>query len=263
MQTKRQKNITTAVDGFCFILGASFANGTCYARRNLWYGIAEFGPDYIYADTDSVKHINNQTHQDFIKQYNELCEWKLRRMCDHYGLKYEDVLLPKTIKGEQKPLGVWDHDAHYDKFKTLGAKRYMVYEDGQLNITISGVNKKTAIPWLVKKLKREVWKEHIKNNNYSIKDILQKRKVIYPKICKECFDLCFEAFEEGLIIPESATGKMTHYYIDKCYEGDLIDYQGNHYHYISPSAIYLEKASYSFDINQQYIDFLKGVFYTD
>lgn len=151
-------------------------------------------------------------------------------MCDHYGLKYEDVLLPKTIKGEQKPLGVWDHDAHYDKFKTLGAKRYMVYEHGELNITVSGVNKKFAVPYLLE--------------NCGV-------------------DGAFEAFEEGLIIPESATGKMTHYYIDKCYEGDLIDYQGNHYHYISPSAIYLEKASYSFDINQQYIDFLKGVFYTD
>lgn len=203
---------------------------TAYARRNLWYGIGEFGPDYIYADTDSIKHINNQAHQDFIKQYNELCEWKLRRMCDHYGLKYEDVLLPKTIKGIEKPLGVWDHDAHYDKFKTLGAKRYMVYEDGQLNITVSGVNKKFAVPYLIDKVG---------------------------------VDGAFEAFEEGLIIPEDATGKMTHYYIDKLYEGDLIDYQGNHYHYISPSAIYLEKASYSFDINQQYMEFLKGLWYTE
>ena len=203
---------------------------TAYARRNLWYGIGNFGEDYIYADTDSIKHINNQNHQTFIRQYNELCEWKLRRMCEHYNLKYENVLLPKTIKGVEKPLGVWDHDAHYDKFKTLGAKRYMVYEHGELNITASGVNKKFAVPYLLE--------------NCGV-------------------DGAFEAFEDGLIIPEDATGKMTHYYIDKCYEGDLVDYQGNVYHYISPSAIYLEKASYSFDINQQYIEFLKGVFYTD
>ena len=169
---------------------------TAYARRNLWYGIGNFGEDYIYADTDSIKHINSASHSEFIKDYNELCEWKLKRMCDHYGLDYKKELLPKTIKGEIKPIGVWDHDAHYEKFKTLGAKRYMVYEDGKLNITVSGVNK-------------------------------------------------------------------THCYIDKCYEGDLTDYQGNTYHYISPSAIYLEKASYSFDINQQYIDFLKGIFYTE
>lgn len=203
---------------------------TAYARRNLWYGIGNFGEDYIYADTDSIKHINSASHSEFIKDYNELCEWKLKRMCDHYGLDYEKELLPKTIKGEVKPIGVWDHDAHYEKFKTLGAKRYMVYEDGKLNITVSGVNKKFAVPWLLEKVG---------------------------------VNGAFEAFEEGLIIPEDATGKMTHCYIDKCYEGDLVDYQGNVYHYISPSAIYLEKASYSFDINQQYIDFLKGIFYTE
>ena len=34
---------------------------------------------------------------------------------------------PTTIKGEKKIIGVWDYDGHYDMFKTLGAKRYMVY----------------------------------------------------------------------------------------------------------------------------------------
>ena len=42
---------------------------------------------------------------------------------------------------------VWDHDAHYERFKTLGAKKY-VYDErnkkGELefHITISGVDKK-------------------------------------------------------------------------------------------------------------------------
>ena len=202
---------------------------TAYARRNLFYGILECAGDYIYADTDSIFYVDPAAHEDFIKRYNKLCEKKLRHMCEHYGLVYEDVLLPKTIKGIEKPIGVFDREDHIDKFKTLGAKRYMTLIDGELSITVSGVNKKCAVPWLLEK-------------------------------CGP--DGAFEAFEEGLIVPEDATGKLTHYYIDKPYEGEITDYQGNKYHYHALSGVYLEKATYCFDISAEYINFLKGVFYT-
>ena len=202
---------------------------TAYARRNLFYGIFEFAGNYIYADTDSIFCTDIEAHKDFIDRYNRLCEKKLQHMCEHYGLIYEDVLLPKTIKGIEKPIGVWDYEPHIDKFKTLGAKRYMTLIDGELSITVSGVNKKTAIPWLLEK-------------------------------CGP--DGAFEAFEEGLIVPEDATGKLTHYYIDKTYEGEITDYQGNTYHYHALSGVYLEKTTYCFDISAEYINFLKGVFYT-
>ena len=202
---------------------------TAYARRNLFYGIFEFAGNYIYADTDSIFCTDIEAHKDFIDRYNRLCEKKLRHMCEHYGLIYEDVLLPKTIEDIEKPIGVWSFEPHIDKFKTLGAKRYMTLIDGELSITVSGVNKKTAIPWLLEK-------------------------------CGP--DGAFEAFEEGLIVPEDATGKLTHYYIDKPYEGEITDYQGRTYHYHAFSGVYLEKTTYCFDISAEYINFLKGVFYT-
>ena len=205
---------------------------TCaYARRNLWSGIVEFGKDYCYSDTDSIKCINIEDHMEYINTYNAICERKLNKMCDHYNISY-DLLLPKTIKGETKPLGVWDWETKehkYEKFKTLGAKRYMVYQDGKLSFTVSGVNKKTAIPYLTE--------------NYDI-------------------DTCFDIFNEGLIIPPDQTGKLTHYYIDNEYSGTITDYQGNEYNYHSLSGIYLEGAAYDFDISTDYINFLKGYFYT-
>ena len=202
---------------------------TAYARRNLFYGIVECAGDYIYADTDSIFFLNAQAHEDFIDRYNKLCEKKLRHMCEHYGLDYEKELLPKTVKGIEKPIGVFDWEDHITRFRTLGSKRYMTLIDGELSITVSGVNKKTAVPWLL----------------------------------EQCgIDGAFEAFEEGLIVPEDATGKLTHYYIDKPYEGEITDYQGNKYHYTALSGIYLEKATYCFDISAEYINFLKGVFYT-
>ena len=199
------------------------------AARNLWYGIANMGKNYIYSDTDSIFYFSDPENEKFIESYNQLCEKKLRKMCDHYGLSYENELLPKTVKGQVKPIGIFDREPDIQKFKTLGAKRYMTYIDGELSITVSGVNKKTAIPWLLEKCTVEG---------------------------------AFEAFEEGLIVPEDATGKLTHYYLDKPYEGDVTDYLGNEYHYLTLSGIYLEKATYCFDISQAYIDFLKGVFYT-
>ena len=208
-----------------------------YAARNLWYGIANMGESstgaydssYIYSDTDSIFYFSNPENEAFIKRYNQLCEKKLRMMCDHYGLDYEKELLPKTVKGVVKPLGIFDREPDIAKFKTLGAKRYMTLIDGELSITVSGVNKKTAVPWLL----------------------------------DQCgVDGAFEAFDEALIVPEDATGKLTHYYIDKPYEGEITDYLGNKYHYFTPSGIYLEKATYCFDITKDYIDFMKGIFYT-
>ena len=204
---------------------------TAYARRNLWAGIVNFKEDYIYSDTDSIKCMNIEKHMQFIKEYNNLCERKLQHMCEYYGIDYAE-LLPKTIKGVEKPLGVWDWETKgniYKKFKTLGAKRYMVYQGDDLSLTVSGVNKKFAVPYM--------------RDQYTI-------------------DECFDAFNNGLIIPEQFTGKLTHYYIDKEYTGTITDYKGVSYEYDSLSGIFLEPAAYEFDITADYINFLKGMYYT-
>ena len=203
---------------------------TALSRRNLFSGITEFGAthDYIYSDTDSIKCLNMDKHQEYINQYNHICELKLQAMCKYYDIDYAE-LLPKTIKGEVKPLGVWDYEGTYDRFKTLGAKRYMVQEGNKLSITVSGVNKKTAVPYLL--------------DQNTIED-------------------CFNIFTEGLVIPAENTGKLTHYYIDNKYTGTVTDYNGVKYDYTMFSGVYLEGAEYHFDISAEYIDFLKGVFYT-
>lgn len=201
---------------------------TAYARRNLFYGIIECAEDYIYSDTDSIFYKNYEAHKEFINKYNNLCSVKLKTMCDYYKLDYAD-LEPKTIKGIKKPLGVFDYENHIEKFKTLGAKRYMTLIDGELSITVSGVNKKLAVPWLIDK--------------YNINN-------------------AFEHFNFNLEIPAFASGKLTHYYIDDMYTGTITDYQGHKYDYESLSGIYLEPVSYKFDPAIDYINFLRGVWIT-
>lgn len=199
---------------------------TAYARRNLWGGILAFGDDYIYSDTDSIKCINIEKHFDYINSYNNTVKLKLQMAADYHKIDFE-LFQPKTIKGVKKLIGVWDWETEnnkYTRFKTLGAKRYMIEQNGKINITVAGVNKKTAVPYLIKKYGNKI----------------------------------FDAFTNDLTIPKEHTGKMTHTYIDERKTGVVTDYLGNKNTFDEYSAVHLENAEYSLSLSEAYIDFLKG-----
>lgn len=195
---------------------------TAYARRNLFTGIFEFGNDYIYSDTDSIKVINYNSHTEYINKYNELTQRKLQRACQYHGINMSE-LQPKTIKGDTKLLGIWDNDGIYDNFKTLGAKRYMYKQGNDYHITIAGTSK-------------HLGSEYIKSLNNP-----------------------FDAFNDGLIIPPQFTGKLTHTYVDEIKQGVIIDYKGNAVNYTALSGIHLEQCEYNLGLASNYIDYLMGV----
>ena len=201
---------------------------TAYSRRALFQGIAEFGSDYIYSDTDSIKAINAERHLGYIEQYNDFITWQLRKACDYHGLSY-DLIEPKTIKGKKKPLGIWEYEGTYSRFKALRAKCYMTEEAGEISLTVSGVNKKTAVPWMLKKYKDNTG--------------------------------AFAAFSDELFIPAEATGKNTHTYIDEEMEGTLTDYMGKPGYYHELSGVHLSGADYSLSLSQIYRDYIRGVQY--
>lgn len=208
---------------------------TAYARRNLFTGICEFGDDYVYSDTDSIKVMNAGDHIEYIERYNRIQRDRLIRSMDYHGLPHE-LIEPMTIDGKVKQLGVWDFDGHYSEFKTLGAKRYMVRYShdtrnplksrGELSLTVSGINKSKALPYI-------------------------KSLDIYP----------FDFFKDGMRIPEGMTGKMTHTYIDEPVSGNLTDYLGNTGRYSELSCVHLEAVDYSMSISREYADYLAGVHY--
>lgn len=206
---------------------------TSASRYNLWTGIYELGEDYVYSDTDSIKAVNIDKHMDYINKYNERAKRKLEKACRVHGIPFE-MTEPKTIKGEKKPLGVWDYDGHFDRFRTLGAKRYMVDNDGDINITVSGLNKHTTVPYLC-----DGWRINLKD----------KTPVNDP----------FETFKTSLYVPGDYTGKMTHTYIDETCKGTIIDYMGNKTRYYEKSIIHLEKADYTLSVSQEYADYLLGL----
>lgn len=141
---------------------------------------------------------------------------------------------PQTMDGERKLLGVWDWDGHYSRFKTLGAKRYMVEyavdplngkNQGKISITVSGLNKKTAVPWLLD---------------------------TYGK------DGVWDAFEDEMEVPAEYTGKLTHTYLDEPREGFLEDYQGTVAPFSEDTAVHLEKQPYGLGLAEDFLKFLKG-----
>lgn len=102
---------------------------TANARMMLHEIIKEAGADKsIYWDTDSLKYYGEV---DYEKINEERKQKSIRN-----GLYAED------IKGITHYGGVFEYEGCYAKFKTMGAKKYVVEEKGKLKVTISGVNKK-------------------------------------------------------------------------------------------------------------------------
>ena len=104
---------------------------TAYARLLLQRAIDLCGHKFIYCDTDSVKYVGDV---DFTALNDELTKLSERNAA------YAD-----DPAGVRHYLGVYEHDAEYQRFVTLGAKKY-AYEDenGQFHITIAGVSKSGA-----------------------------------------------------------------------------------------------------------------------
>lgn len=196
---------------------------TAYARRNLFSGIVSIGNDYIYSDTDSLKITNRENHENYINYYNDNILEKLYAALAWHELDY-DLITPKTISGKLKPLGVWDYEGDYKRFKTLGAKRYLTEDNSGLHLTVAGLSKIDGLEYMI-----------------------------------QTFDNVFESFNDELYIPPNNTGKNIHTYIDDEREGTIKDYNGIISDYSEKSAVHLSPADYSLSISEEYARYLLSI----
>lgn len=100
---------------------------TAYARRALEDGIKLAGDDFVYCDTDSVK-------------YQGVIDWTAfnnQRISD----STDNGALATDPSGVTHYMGVFEQEDTYDRFITLGAKKYAYEIKGKLGITVAGVNK--------------------------------------------------------------------------------------------------------------------------
>lgn len=107
---------------------------TANSRKRLRDMINVIGKDCVYVDTDSIKFVGD--HEKDFEKINE-------------KIKAEAIKARAYAANKDRVtyyLGTWDHDGDYVRFRTLGAKKYLVEvinKKGKHEIlsTISGVKK--------------------------------------------------------------------------------------------------------------------------
>lgn len=220
---KEIEKYNTSPNRFLYYLWALVITATC--RRDLWSGILACGEDYIYSDTDSLKVRNYEKHRDYFEGFNNNILKLIDEASEFHGIPKDDFM-PKTIKGKQKIIGVWDFDGAYMLGKFLGSKRYLLQKwDGEFILTISGVNKKIGLKYLLDKY-GEFW--------------------------------IWDNFTDKLFFPKGSTGKLTHTYIDDERTGVMTDYQGVKSTYYEKSAVHLEETEYSLSMSE-YLDYIESL----
>ena len=210
---------------------------TAYARANLFSGIIELGDDYIYSDTDSLKYINPDRHANYFIDYND----EIRRRIDessYYHRIDSSEYMPKTQKGIEKPIGLWEYEGIYEQFKTLGAKRYLTFKHLHKSFEDSGIEAQLTIPTYSITLAGA--------NKDKTKTYL--RKTYEP----------FNFFDDKLTIPPEFSGRLTLTYIDNETEGDIVDLNGELYHYHELSSVHMEPSEYNLSMADEFRKYLSG-----
>jgi hypothetical protein len=151
---------------------------TAHSRYALLSVIRNFPDDVIYYDTDSIKFMNYDKNIPYINEYNKNIGDQIKKECDYrnYDFSFFD------------DLGQYDTEYQYaDKFKTLGAKRYIYTIGDDTYVTIAGLPKNTL-------------QNFCKRNN---KDI-------------------YSVFTNGMMMAVDISGKKTTSYNDE-YHTDIVD----------------------------------------
>lgn len=107
---------------------------TAWARYHLLVDVFyKIGNDVVYGDTDSSKYLNPEKHEYIFEKFNKKMAKRRYKFCTENGF---DIKL-------MGHLGELTDDGTIVKFKTLGAKRYLVLDDhGNLECTVAGLPKK-------------------------------------------------------------------------------------------------------------------------
>lgn len=194
---------------------------TAHARYRLYDAIAAVGDDFRYCDTDSVKFIGE--HVEYFERVNQEARTLVTKVAERLKLPL-DYVIPCDPKGNPKCLGVWEHEYDAVKFKTIGAKRYLVeYNNNKLALTVAGTNKASTLEYI-------------------------QQQALVTKQSP------FDIFNEHLIVPAEYAKRTTAKFIDNPSNGFVTDYLGIRRYYESESGVYIKPTSYSFSITDEMLD---------
>lgn len=151
-----------------------------YTRRDIVKSIVACDFDSMYYDTDSNKIMNFEKHKAWFDKFNEERR-KLNRQCNTYD--YDKKYFERIGGFELEYIGT--------RFKVLGAKRYIVEHDNEIQVTVAGMVK-GSLEEYCKKYDLDIW----------------------------------EMFSDDLRLPAGDSKKKTTVYNDSGFEDILTDYLG-------------------------------------
>lgn len=106
---------------------------TANARMMLEEGLRVVGDAFVYADTDSIKYLDDDGTIE--RQFEKLNGERQR-------LAMQGSAWSKDPAGNMHYMGVFESEGVYERFVTLGAKKYAYEQNGKLSVTVAGVSKK-------------------------------------------------------------------------------------------------------------------------
>ena len=200
---------------------------TAYARFNLWTAILTLGDDYIYSDTDSIKvRASSPKLQDYLEKYHHDLRMKFSWMLEKRRKYTMQDLAPKDIKGRERPIGIWDYEGRYEMFKTLGSKRYITYDGEDIEPTVAGISPAN--------LKR------------------------YLHSTCDTVDEMFDAFNDGLNVPQEFTGKLASVYYENV-DMEITDYTGRSSRVSQRYGVHLKPVDFTLTMAGSFIDLVKMI----
>lgn len=190
-----------------------------YTRRDIVKSIVACDFDSMYYDTDSNKIMNYKKHEDWFNKFNE----------ERKALNYRCNTFDYDKKYFER-IGIFELEYIGTRFKVLGAKRYIVEHDNEIQVTVAGMVKGSLEKYVKKK---QI--ETVKNIPYTIKssfNISEVKNIIEEEIYKyieeqEENNIIWEEFTDDLKLPAGESEKKTTVYTDWSFDDILTDYEGN------------------------------------
>ena len=197
-----------------------------YTRRDIVKSVKACGFDSMYYDTDSNKIKNPQFYKDFFENFNK------EKMEANEAMEVYDF--DRSLFSR---IGCFEKEYTGTRFKVLGAKRYLVEHNGEIQCTVAGMVKGSLEEYCIKKQIEHIQKDIPNHVLYEIKDFHSTNIETYKSALireiytymyeQEKHPLIWDLFNDGLELPAGESKKKTTVYYDQQFSDILTDYEGN------------------------------------
>lgn len=190
---------------------------TAYGRNDIFRLLMQIDFDAVYSDTDSIKMLNGDKYRHLIDDFNAQCDERIARVCKTLDISTE-LFSPRDINGIVHTLGHFECEGTYDKFLSIGAKKYCYMQGGKFRAVVAGMQK-----------------------SYIDKD------GVHQTLTR------MDDFKIGKSIPNA---RSIHWHLTEQTPVTLTDKYGNVYTVDNKQGIALMSASYTFSVTSEYDGFV-------